>query len=189
MYRSFEEDSVYKHQGSRLSSQTPAYKDYSRCSYSSEIREVFRDTVMTFFSLRSRRLEVVGGERARERETISRVVYKASCWDCREYIGKTKRRFNDRKTEHLSASDYSNHSPAIAPRGGENSWWGCAARFSKSWPYFRPKNVIFHTRFLTWPLSRNYVIITKLESKQKILQIHFELAYFSFFLTHLELKR
>ena len=58
---------------------------------------------MTFFSLRSRRLEVVGAERARERETISRVVYKASCWDCQEfYIGKTKRRFNDRKTENLS---------------------------------------------------------------------------------------
>ena len=26
------------------------------------------------------------------------------------------------------------------------SWWGCAARVSKSWPYFRPKNVILHTR-------------------------------------------
>ena len=34
-----------------------------------------------------------------------------------------------------------------------NSWWGCAARFSKSWPYFRPKNVIFHTHFETWPLK------------------------------------
>ena len=31
-----------------------------------------------------------------------------------------------------------------------NSWWG----------YFRPKTVIFHTRFQTWPLGRNYVIIT-----------------------------
>ena len=41
-----------------------------------------------------------------------------------------------------------------------NSWWGCAARFSKSWPYFRPKNIIFHTYFQTWPLGRNYVIIT-----------------------------
>ena len=30
-----------------------------------------------------------------------------------------------------------------------NSLWGCAARFSKSCPYFRPKNVIFHTRFQT----------------------------------------
>ena len=34
-----------------------------------------------------------------------------------------------------------------------NSWWGCAAWFSKSWPYFRPKNVIFHTRFQTRPLK------------------------------------
>ena len=41
------------------------------------------------------------------------------------------------------------------PRGGTpgNSWWGCAARFSKSWPYFRPKNVIFHTCFQTRPLT------------------------------------
>ena len=35
-------------------------------------------------------------------------------------------------------------------RGGEgtpgNSWWGCAARFFKSWPDFGPKNVIFNTR-------------------------------------------
>ena len=35
------------------------------------------------------------------------------------------------------------------------SWWGCAARLSKSWPYFRPKNVIFHTlrRLQTRPLN------------------------------------
>ena len=41
------------------------------------------------------------------------------------------------------------------PGGGTpgNSWWGCAARFSKSWPYFRPKNVIFHTCFQTRPLT------------------------------------
>ena len=48
------------------------------------------------------------------------------------------------------------------PKGGGtpgNSWWGCAARLSKSWPYLRPKNVIFHARFQTWPF-RNYVIIT-----------------------------
>ena len=53
-----------------------------------------------------------------------------------------------------------------------NSWWGCATQFSKSWPYFRPKNEIFHTgyqtistskihtRFQSWPLGRNYVIIS-----------------------------
>ena len=41
------------------------------------------------------------------------------------------------------------------PGGGTpgNSWWGCAARFSKSWPYFRSKNVIFHTCFQTRPLT------------------------------------
>ena len=34
----------------------------------------------------------------------SKVVYKASCMDCDEfYIGKTKRRLHDRKTEHLKA--------------------------------------------------------------------------------------
>ena len=37
--------------------------------------------------------------------------------------------------------------------GIRNSWWGCAALFSKSWPYFRPKHAIFHTRFQTWPLK------------------------------------
>ena len=34
----------------RLSSQTPVNKDYSRPPYSSEIREVLRDTVMTLGS-------------------------------------------------------------------------------------------------------------------------------------------
>ena len=59
--------------------------------------------------------------------------------------------------------------PVGIPR---NSWWGCAVRFSKSWSYFRPKNVIFHTRFSD-PASkihtrfqtcslRNYVVITQI---------------------------
>ena len=41
------------------------------------------------------------------------------------------------------------------PEGGTtgNSWWGCAAQFSESWPYFRPKNLIFHTRFQTRSLK------------------------------------
>ena len=34
-----------------------------------------------------------------------------------------------------------------------NSWWGCVARFSKSWPCCRPKNVIFHSRFQSRPLK------------------------------------
>ena len=55
-----------------------------------------------------------------------------------------------------------------------NSWWRCAARVSKLWPYFRLRNCHFsqrfsdlaskiHTRFKTWPLLvRNYVIITQI---------------------------
>ena len=98
----------------------------------------------------------------------------------------------------------------IEVRGGTpgNSSWGCAARFFKFWPYFRPKKCNFlhpfshqtskiHIRFKTWSLGRNYVISTRI-GKQKlglglglglIIQIHFEFAYFSFFLTYLKLKR
>ena len=66
-------------------------------------------------------------------------------------------------------------------------------------PYFRPKNVIFHTCFQTRPLKS--IPFSDLAFKQKlcyyyldqsanetILQIHFEFSYFSFFRTHLELK-
>jgi len=54
-------------------------------------------------------------------------------------------------------------------RNPVNSWWGweCATRFSKSWPYFRPKNVIFHTRFQTCLLGRNYVIIPYIRAQTK----------------------
>ena len=38
------------------------------------------------------------------RSLKSNVVYKASCWDCDDfYIGKTRRRLHDRKTEHFKA--------------------------------------------------------------------------------------
>jgi len=45
--------------------------------------------------------------------------------------------------------------PHFKPRGStsRNSWWGYAVWLFKSWPYFKPKNVIFHTRFQTWPLK------------------------------------
>ena len=50
----------------------------------------------------------------------------------------------------------------------------CAARFSKFWPYFRPKMhlISFHTRFQTWPL-RNDVIIEKLMKEMKSFLILF----------------
>ena len=36
------------------------------------------------------------------RAQMSKVSYKTSCWDCQDfYIGKTKRRLHDRKTEHF----------------------------------------------------------------------------------------
>ena len=47
----------------------------------------------------------------------------------------------NRKIWHL-------HAPGeVLPK----SLGGCAARFSKPWPYFRPKYMIFHTPFQTWP--------------------------------------
>ena len=58
------------------------------------------------------------------------------------------------------------------PKGGGgvgtpgNSWWKCAAQFSKSWPYFRTKNVIFHTRFQTRSLKS--VPISDLAFRQKL---------------------
>ena len=46
---------------------------------------------------------------------MSKVVYKASCWDCDDsYIGKTKRRLHDRKTEHFKALTKGCHRSAIA---------------------------------------------------------------------------
>ena len=58
---------------------------------------------------------------------MSKVVYKASCWDCKDfYIGKTKRRFHDRKTEHFKATTSSCHASAIADHvtsTGHNLKW------------------------------------------------------------------
>jgi len=61
------------------------------------------------------------------RSLKSKVVYKASCWDCEEfYIGKTRRRLHDRKTEHFKALTKSSHSSAIADHiisSGHNIKW------------------------------------------------------------------
>ena len=43
------------------------------------------------------------------------VIYKASCWNCNDfYVGKTKRRLDDRKTEHFKALLKSDHFSAVA---------------------------------------------------------------------------
>ena len=44
------------------------------------------------------------------RSLRSKVVNKDSCWDCHDcYIGKTKRRLQDRKTEHFKALTSNGH--------------------------------------------------------------------------------
>ena len=49
------------------------------------------------------------------RSQMSRIIYKAGCWDCNEfYIGKTKRRLHDRKTEHFKVLSKCDHTSAIA---------------------------------------------------------------------------
>ena len=57
----------------------------------------------------------------------SKVVYKASCWDCNEfYIGKTKRRLRDRKKNHFKALNGISQTSAIvdhAVKTGHNIKW------------------------------------------------------------------
>ena len=58
---------------------------------------------------------------------MSKVVYKASCWDCQEFnIGKTKRRLHDRKTEHFKGITSACHASAVADHvtsTGHNLKW------------------------------------------------------------------
>ena len=57
----------------------------------------------------------------------SKIVYKASCWDCDAfYIGKTKRRLHDRKTEQFKALTHIGHASAVAEYSistGHNIKW------------------------------------------------------------------
>ena len=61
------------------------------------------------------------------RSQISRIIYQAGCWDCNEfYIGKTKRRLHDRKTERFKALSKCDHTSAIADHmktTGHNIKW------------------------------------------------------------------
>ena len=61
------------------------------------------------------------------RSQKSKVVYKASCWDCDAfYIGKTKRRLHDRKVEHFKALTQVGHTSAVANHAissGHNIKW------------------------------------------------------------------
>ena len=56
-----------------------------------------------------------------------KIVYKASCWDCDSfYIGKTKRRLHNRKSEHFKALTQVGHASAVADHTvstGHNIKW------------------------------------------------------------------
>ena len=61
------------------------------------------------------------------RSQKSKIVYKASYWDCDAfYIGKTKRRLHDRKTEHFKDLTQIGHASAVAEHSistGHNIKW------------------------------------------------------------------
>ena len=58
------------------------------------------------------------------RSQKSKIVYRASCWDCDAfYIGKTKRRLHVRKTEHFKALTQIGHASAVAISSGHNIKW------------------------------------------------------------------
>ena len=60
-------------------------------------------------------LKIIFRNTHRINSLLSKVVYKASCWDCDDfYIGKTKRRLHDRKTEHFKALSENCQTSAIA---------------------------------------------------------------------------
>ena len=84
-----------------------------------DLRVIFQSThrIKSFFPYKDRI----------NRSQMSNVVYKASCWDCQDfYIGKTKRRLHDRKTEHFKAITSTCHASAIADHvtsTGHNLKW------------------------------------------------------------------
>ena len=68
---------------------------------------IFRNTlrIKSFFPYKDRL----------SRSLRSKVVYKASSWDCDDcYIGKTKRRLHDRKTKHFKTLTCNSHYSAVA---------------------------------------------------------------------------
>ena len=79
------------------------YKFY-RCI---NLKKIFRNThrIISLFPHKDRR----------NSSLKSKIVYKASCWDCDEfYISKTKRQLPDRKTKHFKALTKSCQASAIA---------------------------------------------------------------------------
>ena len=84
------------------------------------LRVVFQNTrrIKSFFPYKDQRFN---------RSQKSKIVYKASCWDLDAfYIGKTKRRLHDKKTEHFKALTQIGHASAVAEHSistGHNIKW------------------------------------------------------------------
>ena len=83
------------------------------------LRIIFQNTrrIKSFFTYKVRL----------NRSQQSKVIYKACCWDCDDfYIGKTKRRLHDRKTEHFKALAKTDNTSAVADHvktTGHNIKW------------------------------------------------------------------
>ena len=83
------------------------------------LRIIFQNTrrIKSFFPYKDRL----------NRSQQSKVIYKACCWDCDDfYIGKTKRRLHDRKTEHFKALAKTDNTSAVADHvktTGHNIKW------------------------------------------------------------------
>ena len=72
-----------------------------------DLRVIFQSTrrIKSFFPYKDRL----------SRGQMAKIVYRAACWDCNDfYIGKTKRRLHDRKTEHFKALINGHHTSALA---------------------------------------------------------------------------
>ena len=71
------------------------------------------------------------------RSQQSKVIYKACCWDCDDfYIGETKRRLHDRKTEHFKALAKTDNTSAVADHvktTGHNIKWDHFEILAKFW--------------------------------------------------------
>ena len=79
-------------------------------------------------------------------------------------------------------------------RNPKNSWWGCAARFAKSWPYFTPKKMSFSHRFsdlgylpFAWEMRKFWMVnqtaaVIPFEEPQKTWAVIWRDAIFALFL-------
>ena len=86
------------------------------------------------------------------------IIYRVNYWCCNGfYIGETKRRLHDRKTEHFKALAKNDHTPAIADHDkatGRNIKWDHFDSLAKGKNYYRCKiRDLIYSR--TWATCQN----------------------------------